>query len=74
MCNNNCENLNVEIEKLNAEIEKLKSELQRLKGISSLGVDPCYDIPVNCRNCSQHPSNGGSGICHCILGMTKVTC
>lgn len=21
-----------------------------------------------CRNCSNNPSNGGSGICHCILG------
>lgn len=29
-------------------------------------------IPEACRNCSNHPSNGGSGICHCILG-TQVT-
>ena len=21
-----------------------------------------------CRNCSQNPKNGGSGICHCTLG------
>lgn len=26
-----------------------------------------------CKNCPNHPSNGGSGICHCILG-TQVTC
>lgn len=25
-------------------------------------------IPMPCRCCSNHPSNGGSGICHCILG------
>lgn len=26
-------------------------------------------IPEACRNCSNHPSNGGSGICQCILGV-----
>lgn len=31
-------------------------------------------IPLACRSCSNHPSNGGSGICHCILGLNKVTC
>lgn len=31
-------------------------------------------IPSACRNCSNHPSNGGSGICHCTLGMTPITC
>ena len=30
-------------------------------------------IPEACRNCSNHPSNGGSGICNCTLGMTKIT-
>lgn len=27
-----------------------------------------------CRNCSNHPSNGGDGICNCILGQQVVTC
>lgn len=31
-------------------------------------------IPSACINCSNHPSNGGSGICHCILGSPVVTC
>lgn len=31
-------------------------------------------IPEACRNCSNHPSNGGSGICHCTLGTPKITC
>lgn len=26
------------------------------------------NIPDNCKYCTNHPSNGGSGICHCILG------
>lgn len=29
------------------------------------------NISEPCQNCPNHPSNGGSGICHCILG-TKI--
>lgn len=25
-----------------------------------------------CKNCTNNPSNGGSGICHCILGITTT--
>ena len=25
-------------------------------------------IPKACQSCRNHPSNGGSGICHCTLG------
>ena len=32
------------------------------------------DIPVACKNCANHPSNGGSGNCNCILGTPSVTC
>lgn len=32
------------------------------------------DIPAGCRNCSNHPINGGSGICHCIVGTQPVMC
>lgn len=32
------------------------------------------DIPSACQNCSNHPSNGGSGICHCIMGNQQVEC
>lgn len=27
-----------------------------------------------CENCPNYPANGGSGICHCILGSPVVTC
>ncbi len=35
-----------------------------------------YDnIPKACVHCSNHPSNGGSGVCHCTLGnTTTVNC
>ena len=32
------------------------------------------DIPAGCRNCPNHPSNGGSGICHCIIGTQPIMC
>lgn len=33
------------------------------------------DATVNnaCINCSSNPKNGGSGICHCILGHVQIT-
>lgn len=30
-------------------------------------------IPFACVNCPTHPSNGGSGICNCILGLSEIT-
>lgn len=27
-----------------------------------------------CDRCSNNPKNGGSGICHCILGQPQVIC
>ena len=32
-----------------------------------------FDIPDSCRGCPNHPSNGGNGICHCILGQYNIT-
>ena len=31
-------------------------------------------ISEACASCSNHPKNGGSGICNCILGGLHVTC
>ena len=27
-----------------------------------------------CKNCPNHPDNGGSGICNCTLGLLNVIC
>ena len=27
-----------------------------------------------CKQCANNPANGGSGICHCILGTSPITC
>jgi len=31
------------------------------------------EIPLPCKNCSNHPSNGGTGICFCTLATPKIT-
>ena len=50
-------------------------------GVVVLNFQPSSDtivvnsnIPAACRNCSNHPVNGGSGVCHCILGSLPVIC
>ena len=30
------------------------------------------NVPPSCRNCSNHPINGGSGICWCVLGVPEI--
>lgn len=30
-------------------------------------------LPDACKTCSNHPRNGGSGICLCTLGTPKIT-
>lgn len=35
-------------------------------------LKPNTVIPPSCENCSNHPKNGGSGICHCILGSPII--
>ena len=31
-------------------------------------------IPDACKHCATHPSNGGDGMCWCILGSINITC
>ena len=31
------------------------------------------DVPDACKICPNHPSNGGSGVCFCIMGTHKLT-
>lgn len=35
-------------------------------------VSPCTHQVSPCAYCSNNPNNGGSGICHCILGTPKI--
>ena len=31
------------------------------------------NTPEPCKQCPTHPTNGGDGICHCTLGLPKIT-
>ena len=35
--------------------------------------DTIASIPDACKTCSNHPSNGSSGICNCTLGLPEIT-
>jgi len=62
-------------EELMEEIKKLNNKLNYIIPLINNPLKINYnDIPDPCKNCSNHPSNGGSGICHCILGQPKITC
>lgn len=32
------------------------------------------DTPDACKSCPNHPSNGGSGVCNCIMGTQQFKC
>ena len=58
------------------EVEGTPEEISKLLGIKQneyYGIDMNSDIPKPCRACPNHPSNGGSGICHCTLGLSDFT-
>ena len=44
-----------------------EEEVERSRYIISEDV-----FPSPCDNCSNNPKNGGSGICHCILGQQTI--
>ena len=39
----------------------------------NIWTEPYLNIPESCKYCSNHPNNGGSGICFCTLGLPKIT-
>ena len=59
------------IEQLTEEVRLLKLQLsEKQDKFPMISTTPSIvdNIPAPCRSCSNHPSNGGSGVCHCILG------
>ena len=43
-------------------------------GIDNIGINTYTStyVPEACKNCPKHPTNGGDGICHCILGGLEI--
>jgi hypothetical protein len=94
MKNSKVQSLIREIRFLEKEIDNLKSRVETLEAVNNLltytpnntplsnSTEIVDGIPNCCKGCSNHPSNGGSGICHCTLpyfenplkwGVTGVT-
>lgn len=70
--NENLLEIKKQLENLNNKIDTL---LKRDYSIQVLELTNSFsNIPEACRNCPTHPSNGGSGICNCTLGLPKITC
>ena len=70
---------NAEINGVKSIVESVIEEMGLKKVENAVDPDIVYsdsvsNIPAPCRNCSNHPSNGGSGNCNCVLGsMGTVT-
>ena len=68
--------MEITVEELNIllqrEFERGKSSNQTMTYIPNINFDYKSFIPVACKACPNHPSNGGSGICNCILGDTAI--
>jgi hypothetical protein len=63
--------MEITVEELNELLDKARKDaLKRYNYIPTISKGMW--IPEACRNCSNHPSNGGSGICHCILGQQTI--
>ena len=41
---------------------------------SKLNIKSFNNISDACKHCMTHPSNGGDGICWCVLGSYHITC
>lgn len=68
--------MEITIEELNIllqrEFERGKSSNQTMTYIPNTSFDYKSFIPEPCKSCLNHPSNGGGGICNCILGDTTT--
>lgn len=64
------------LDKIHSVLEESQPEFPGLQHIPYINCNGNVDqtIPELCRGCSNHPSNGGSGVCFCILGSPKVIC
>jgi len=65
------------IDQLAEEVRILKVQLAERQDqvpvkLYTPSIDSHSFIPTACEKCPNHPSNGGSGICHCILGSQVI--
>ena len=51
----------------------LNQEYNFLESYTQFNNNPLFQSSA-CKTCSNNPKNGGTGICHCILGTPPITC
>lgn len=64
--------MEITVEELNKLLEKATEDTFKRYNKQYYIPGWVYNIPSACKNCSNHPSNGGSGICQCILGQRVI--
>ena len=66
-----------EVDELKRAIDEIKKQSGLDKTYPYTGVDltpTSWTLHSPCEHCSNNPKNGGTGICHCILGSPQITC
>lgn len=56
------------------ENKSINDYISRISNPTGINIFNLLNIPPACKYCHNYPTNGGSGICHCTLGITQVTC
>lgn len=77
MGNDDTIRLQEQLDKLTEEVRALREQLAEREDKYPIPVASPYTnvegyIPGPCRSCPNHPNNGGSGVCHCILGSPTI--
>ncbi len=62
--------MEISVEELNELLDKARKDA--FKRYNQFYTTSDYYIPESCGNCPNHPSNGGSGNCQCILGQRVI--
>ena len=64
----------VTIQKQKELVKQLEEAIKNNPIIAVMNDNKTFGIPEACKYCSNHPTNGGSGICNCTMGLPKITC
>ena len=55
-------------------LRKLEELIKNNPIVTITSDNKTFEIPEACKHCSNHPTNDGSGICNCTMGLPKITC
>lgn len=66
-----CDNCHLDMGEFDTEEEAAEAWNRRTEKFEEPKINIGW-MPDACRYCPNHPSNGGSGICHCVLGTPTI--